>query len=164
MDLEEYLLQYRPNVGIVLFNQFGQVWLGHRTMDALEPGQQKDDHHRWQMGLRVGSTRVSQFVTLLFVSYGKRRASCLPKVICVSPGWLPYDFPPEHKAKKWRGQRQKWVAMLFHGQDEEIDLQADDHQEFDEWRWAELEEAPKLIVPFKTPRLSGGCTGVSSLA
>ena len=39
--------------------------------------------------------------------------------------------------------------MLFEGEDDEIDLEADDHQEFDQWRWAELEEAPDLIVPFK---------------
>jgi putative (di)nucleoside polyphosphate hydrolase len=41
--------------------------------------------------------------------------------------------------------------MLFQGKDSEIDVAADDHQEFDAWRWCELEETPELIVPFKKP-------------
>lgn len=71
------------------------------------------------------------------------------RLLLMTPGWLIYDFPAGYKKKNWIGQRQKWAAMLFEGKDDEIDLEADDKQEFDAWRWAELEEAPKLIVPFK---------------
>jgi putative (di)nucleoside polyphosphate hydrolase len=68
-----------------------------------------------------------------------------------------YDFPDflQHRLVykgKYRGQEQHWFALRFLGKDEEIDLVAhNDHEgpEFSSWRWVELEEVPKLIVPFK---------------
>ena len=71
------------------------------------------------------------------------------RLLLITPGWLAYDFPPNYKRNDWKGQRQKWAAMVFEGADTEFDLEADDHQEFDAWRWGDLEEAPSLIVPFK---------------
>jgi putative (di)nucleoside polyphosphate hydrolase len=67
----------------------------------------------------------------------------------MTPGWLAYELPAGYKKKHWRGQRQKWAAMLFEGDEAEIDLNADEKPEFDDWRWCELEETPSLIVPFK---------------
>ena len=42
-----------------------------------------------------------------------------------------------------------WFAFRFDGQDSEFDLAAHHEPEFEGWRWAYLEEAPELIVPFK---------------
>ncbi|MEO1135074.1 MAG: hypothetical protein AAFW68_00510, partial [Pseudomonadota bacterium] len=53
--------------------------------------------------------------------------------------------------------------MLFEGDDDEIDLEADDHQEFDQWRWGELEEAPDLIVPFKRKTYEEIVSGLAPL-
>ena len=68
-------------------------------------------------------------------------------------GWFTYDFPVEHNgskaAKGWRGQRQVWFALRFLGAESEINLYAHKHVEFDDWRWADLEEATELVVPFK---------------
>jgi putative (di)nucleoside polyphosphate hydrolase len=52
---------------------------------------------------------------------------------------------------KYRGQRQRWFAMRFLGTDAEIDIAARDGRkaEFDDWRWASIEELPDLIVSFK---------------
>ena len=53
--------------------------------------------------------------------------------------------------RKYRGQKQKWFAYRFTGDDSEIaitpppGLQA----EFDEWRWMPAGELLDLIVPFK---------------
>jgi len=67
--------------------------------------------------------------------------------------WLFYDFPPEYRKHKatiaWRGQRQKWFAFRFHGQEDLIDLKSHGPQEFSTWKWAELSKTPHLIVPFK---------------
>jgi putative (di)nucleoside polyphosphate hydrolase len=54
---------------------------------------------------------------------------------------------------KYRGQRQKWFAALFTGDEGEIDLkpQAGHRQEFDAWRWASSYEVLSLIVAFKRP-------------
>jgi putative (di)nucleoside polyphosphate hydrolase len=49
---------------------------------------------------------------------------------------------------RFRGQRQRWFAFRFLGTDADIHL--DRHTpEFTEWRWARLDAAPSLIVPFK---------------
>ncbi len=67
--------------------------------------------------------------------------------------WLTYDFPQGYRGAKiargWRGQRQVWFALRFTGEDSEVDLMADRHVEFDAWRWADLDEATDLVIPFK---------------
>jgi len=52
---------------------------------------------------------------------------------------------------KFRGQTQRWFLLRFTGRDSDIDIAADDHQEFSEWRWADIDELTELIIPFKQP-------------
>ena len=70
-----------------------------------------------------------------------------------SASWLTYDVPTNLVGKalhgRYRGQRQKWFALRFTGEDSDIDLAASPHPEFDAWRWVDLETLPALIVPFK---------------
>jgi putative (di)nucleoside polyphosphate hydrolase len=47
-----------------------------------------------------------------------------------------------------RGQRQKWFALRFTGEDRDIALYGA-HPEFRAWRWVAPEELERLIVPFK---------------
>ncbi len=51
--------------------------------------------------------------------------------------------------ERFRGQRQRWFALRFLGEDADIRLDADPHVEFDAWRWVPLAEVPALAVPFK---------------
>lgn len=71
------------------------------------------------------------------------------------PLWLTYELPPHLVGVAWggrfRGQSQKWFALRFLGQDHEIRLDADDHPEFDAWRWTDLARLPDLAVGFKRP-------------
>ena len=64
-----------------------------------------------------------------------------------------YDLPPDLITHvlggRYRGQRQRWFALRFIGDDADINLQAEEHPEFDTWRWARLDELPDLAVPFK---------------
>ena len=64
-----------------------------------------------------------------------------------------YDLPPELLGRalggRYRGQRQRWFALRFTGEDSDIRLDADPHPEFDAWRWARLAELPGLAVRFK---------------
>jgi len=66
--------------------------------------------------------------------------------------WITYDLPPHLVGVafhgKYRGQRQKWFAMRFTGQDSDINLYAHE-PEFSSWKWLGLEELPHVIVPFK---------------
>ena len=71
------------------------------------------------------------------------------------PGWLSYDLPADLVGialkGKYRGQRQRWFAMRFTGNDSEIDIRPRRglKAEFDAWRWESIDNVPKLIVPFK---------------
>ncbi|MEO1014992.1 MAG: RNA pyrophosphohydrolase [Pseudomonadota bacterium] len=145
--IDDIYARYRPNVGVALFNRRGDVFLGQRIGDFADVGEVKGEF-RWQMpqgGIDKGESPDEAAFRELKEETGVSSA----QLLTITPGWLAYDFPPDYPKKKWAGQRQKWAAMLFLGDDSEIDLEADDYQEFDDWRWAQLEDAPNLIVPFK---------------
>lgn len=132
---------YRPNVGLVVFNSEGRVWLGRRA------GAQ--GAHVWQFpqgGVDEGEVLESAARRELVEETGIESVELLGR----TPGWMAYDFPPELvRAKGWTGQAQVWFAFRFTGEESEIDLALYPPIEFDAWRWAELYEAAELIVPFK---------------
>ena len=41
---------------------------------------------------------------------------------------------------QWTGQKQKWFAFRFQGEDKEINLKIQKEQEFSEWKWVPLSE------------------------
>jgi putative (di)nucleoside polyphosphate hydrolase len=137
-------LPYRAGVGIVLFNKKGQVFVAERN-DA--PG-------AWQMpqgGIDKGETARQAAKRELFEETGIAKARFLAQ----TKGWIAYDLPAELVGKVWkgkyRGQRQKWFAALYRGDDREIDLDAHAQAEFARWRWVAIERLPRLIVGFKRP-------------
>ncbi len=146
----DYLDDYRPNVGVCVFNPQGQVWLGRRSGISTDDIQ-ADHSYIWQMpqgGIDQGEDIEAAAFRELYEETGIRNVTLLT----MTPGWLIYDFPDDyraHKKRKFKGQRQKWCAMLFHGTDAEVDLDTHDEKEFDEWRWANINETPNLIIPFK---------------
>lgn len=150
MNVEEYLSRYRPNIGIVLFNRRAQVWIGQRVADFSDVAGLSTQKNVWRWQFPQGGIdRDERYEEAAFRELREETGVSSARLLAMTPGWLVYDFPPEYKKKAWDGQRQKWAAMLFEGEDSEIDIAADDHQEFDAWRWTELEEATELIVPFK---------------
>ncbi|MDP3739591.1 MAG: RNA pyrophosphohydrolase [Hyphomonadaceae bacterium] len=140
---------YRPNVGLAIFSRRGHVWLGRRA------GVRKDESkHAWQMpqgGVDRGETPDQAAIRELGEETGLR-SKHVELLEEVEP-WLYYDFPPALKARlagPYYGQRQKWFAFRFIGSD--TDFRLDDHTpEFDAWRWAQLDETPDLVIPFKSP-------------
>ena len=75
--------------------------------------------------------------------------------IAEHPEWVNYDLPPDLIGKAWggrfRGQKQKWFAYRFFGQDSEISIvpPAGHQAEFVAWKWAPVSDLLDLIVPFK---------------
>lgn len=147
MGQKDLLKNFRPNVGVVLFNRQGKVWFGRRIGDFADLGEEKAQY-RWQLP-QGGVDPEEDIAAAAFRELKEETGVTSVRLLTLTPGWIAYQFPPGYKKKDWKGQRQKWAAMLFEGEDGEIDLQTDDHQEFDAWRWGELEDAPSLIVPFK---------------
>ena len=137
---------YRPNVGVVLFNQEGLVWLGRRAGSA-EP-------YCWQFpqgGVDKGEDLYDAARRELEEETGVTSTRLLGR----TENWVTYDYPADYLAKKpsrgWKGQKQIWFALEFTGDESEIRLDAHHQIEFDAWRWASLAETPALIVPFKRP-------------
>ncbi|MGZ8406571.1 MAG: RNA pyrophosphohydrolase [Caulobacteraceae bacterium] len=144
MEIDPTLSLYRPNVGIVLINRRGEVWLGRRV-GSTSP-------YRWQFpqgGVDDGEDLLAAALRELAEETGVTSVQMIGRTV----DWITYDFPPEAAGSKvaqgWRGQRQAWFAMRFTGEDSEIDLAADKHIEFDAWRWDDIDEAPGLVAPFK---------------
>lgn len=151
MAIDPSTLGYRPCVGIMVFNRDGLVWVGRRA-DA--PGEPEGPGTWWQMpqgGLDEGEEPKSGALRELYEETGMRSVQVIAEV----PGWLAYDLPPELQGKAWggryRGQKQKWYAARFTGDDGEINITpAPGHDpEFDRWRWAPIGELIAMTVPFK---------------
>lgn len=144
---------YRPNVGIALFSRLGLVLVAKRLADdgpeTLSPGCE------WQMpqgGIDCAEDPERAAFRELAEETGVRSAI----VLGAHPDWLTYDFPPyfgpPHRLSRFRGQRQRWYALRFTGEDDEIDVSANNTHaapEFSEWRWAPLDAIEGLVVPYK---------------
>ena len=135
-------LPYRPCVGVMLFNTEGLVFVGKRIDQTVEG---------WQMpqgGIDDGETPAQAGLRELGEEIGTNKA----KVLREMDEWLAYDLPAHLLGValhgRYRGQRQKWIAMRFLGTDADINV-ATPEPEFAQWKWLAIEALPRLIVPFK---------------
>ena len=134
---------YRSAVGVMLLNRTCEVFVARRIDMPMLPA--------WQMpqgGIDPGETPVQAALRELKEEIGTDKAEILGE----SRVWLKYDLPVELGGGVWRGryrgQRLKWFAMRFTGNDTDIYL-ATNHPEFDAWKWIRPEQLPEVIVPFK---------------
>lgn len=148
-------MPYRDCVGVAVFNRDGRVFIGRRKADPnLED--RTEVAAPWQMpqgGIDKGEDPEPAALRELFEETSIRSVELLAE----APEWIYYDLPDEALGValkgKYRGQRQRWFAFRFSGDESEIDVAEPGDgsmpAEFDAWRWETLEKLPNLIVPFK---------------
>ncbi|MCG8442548.1 MAG: RNA pyrophosphohydrolase [Caulobacterales bacterium] len=140
--------RHRANAGVALFNAAGLVFMGQRMG--------KVDSDSWQMpqgGIDPGEDPGAAAVRELQEETGVPASLVAP--LGAIDRWVVYDFPPhvlahqQVKGRDWIGQKQRWFAFRFLGEDRDIDLTWDEPQEFSDWRWERLERTPDLVIAWK---------------
>ncbi|MEO9296892.1 RNA pyrophosphohydrolase [Devosia alba] len=148
-------LPYRDCVGVTVFNQQGRVLIGRRIGDH-DVEDQSEIEAPWQMpqgGIDQGEDPLRAALRELHEETNITSVSLLAE----APEWIYYELPDAALGialkGRFRGQRQRWFAFAFTGQDSEIDVHTPGagkfSAEFDAWRWEKLSRTPALIVPFK---------------
>ncbi|MEM1129044.1 MAG: RNA pyrophosphohydrolase [Pseudomonadota bacterium] len=138
------VLPYRKNVGVMLANRDGLIFVGQR-IDNSEAA--------WQMpqgGIDKGEAAKTAALRELGEETGVSPE--LVEFLAETPDWLSYDLPHEVVPRIWkgryRGQKQRWFLLRFIGRDDQIDI-ATKHPEFSAWKWIEPDQLSASIVPFK---------------
>ncbi len=144
-------LPYRPCAGLTVINHDGLVFVGRRAGGP----EHIDATHVWQMppgGIDEGEDPYKAALRELYEETNIQSVEKLGEIA----GWITYDIPREIVGQAWggkyRGQKQKWYALRFTGDDREINVTAPagGHEpEFIDWRWVEMRDLPDLVVPFK---------------
>ena len=135
--------RYRKCVGMMILNSNKEILVGRRL-----------DHPSgyWQMpqgGIDDDENPKEAVWREMLEEIGTNKA----ELIKISNQWINYDIPPETLktlpwGHKYIGQRQKWFAFDFLGEDQDINV-GTDNPEFSEWKWAEMDSIVGNIVPFK---------------
>ena len=137
-------LPYRSNVGIMLINDDGHVFVGQRL---------DNNQNAWQMpqgGIDGDEDPQSAAYRELLEETGIEQENV--KFLAKSSKWLLYDLPEDLIPKLWdgkyRGQKQKWFLFKFLGTNRDINISTE-HPEFSNWKWMPKENLLEEIVPFK---------------
>jgi putative (di)nucleoside polyphosphate hydrolase len=136
---------------MMLLNENGFAFIGRR----IDGPEHVDRTHNWQMpqgGVDAGEDPWRAALRELHEETNVRSLEKLGEI----EEWLVYDIPRELVGMAWRGkyrgQRQKWFAARFTGDESEIDVKnpGGGHKpEFSAWRWEPMQNLPELVVPFK---------------
>ena len=141
-DIEN--LPYRANVGVMVLNKSGDVFVAQRL-----------EHYAnaWQMpqgGIDPGEAPAEAALRELEEETGINSSKVV--ILAETQNWIPYELPPDLIPKLWngkyRGQKQKWFLMRFLGEDTDIDIETEE-PEFSSWKWIAPSALPDAIVPFK---------------
>ncbi|MEP1585627.1 MAG: RNA pyrophosphohydrolase [Tateyamaria sp.] len=137
-------LPYRLNVGVMVLNADGQVWVGQRKDNSRDAWQMPQGGIDKDEDPRAAALRELEEETGITPD--------LVDVVAESSDWIPYELPHDLIPKLWkgkyRGQKQKWFLLRFSGSDAQVNI-ATEEPEFSAWRWMPVAELPDAIVPFK---------------
>lgn len=146
MHTQKNHLKFRPNVGLMVINHAGKVWLGKRT-----------DHHKFfyneqmpQGGIEPDETPLQAAYRELWEETGLSAEKV--KLLGESKHWYQYRFPHTIKFDNivYAGQKQKWFLFLHEGNETDFNLSVHPEEiEFVSYHWYSLNEITERVVPFK---------------
>jgi putative (di)nucleoside polyphosphate hydrolase len=159
-------LPYRPCVGIMLLNKAGLVWAGRRV--PINNSEYDGSAQLWQMpqgGIDKNEDPLKAATRELEEETGITSVTFIEAI----PDWITYDLPLDMIGiglkGKYRGQKQRWFAFRFDGDDSEVNIDPVGHEkEFDAWEWKPMADLPGLIVPFKRKVYDEVCAAFAHLA
>ncbi len=135
---------YRPNVGMMIINSEKKVLLGLRMHSENQP-------YRYQMpqgGIDKGEKPVEAVYREMHEEVGLHPEDV--RFIASTRQWYKYDLPEVARKKRTiRGQRQKWFLFLLVADESRINLKTDKIQEFEDYKWYDLDEIMETVIPFK---------------
>ncbi|KMK50885.1 RNA pyrophosphohydrolase [[Actinobacillus] muris] len=135
---------YRPNVGIVICNQQGQVLWARRF------GQ-----NSWQFpqgGIHEGENIEQAMYRELYEEVGLSKKDV--RLIWASKYWLKYKLPKrlvraDTAQPVCIGQKQRWFLLQLVSDESTINLKTSKVPEFDGWRWVSFWYPVRQVVSFK---------------
>ena len=134
---------YRPNVGIILCNQDGQVFWARRTGE--------DSWQFPQGGIQRDETPEQALYRELREEIGLQPEHV--QVIGRTTRWLRYRIPRRFLRHKrpglFVGQKQLWFLLRLVSSDQHVCLTACDKSEFDSWRWINHDDTVNQVISFK---------------
>lgn len=135
---------FRPNVGIILSNDRGQVLWARRV----------GGHDAWQFpqgGINPNETAEQALFRELHEEVGLRPESV--RVRAETRGWLHYRLPKRlrrhNSTPGFKGQKQKWFLLELTGAETGITFDSGVKPEFDHWRWVSYWYPVRQVVEFK---------------
>ncbi|KXU34639.1 RNA pyrophosphohydrolase [Ventosimonas gracilis] len=134
---------FRPNVGIILANDAGQVLWARRL--------RQDSWQFPQGGINLGESAEQAMYRELNEEVGLNPEDV--EILASTRHWLHYRLP-SHLVRsrghpKCIGQKQKWFLLRLMGADERVRVDLHPQPEFDTWRWVSYWYPLSQIVEFK---------------
>lgn len=134
---------FRPNVGIILTNDHGQVFWARRIgQDA------------WQFpqgGIRRDESPEAALYRELREEVGLGEDDVA--ILGATEGWLRYRLPRHLVRRRQRplciGQKQVWFMLRLLGEESAVRLDLSERPEFDDWAWVPYWEPLRQVVFFK---------------
>ena len=133
---------YRPCVGLMVFNDCGNVFSGQRF---------DNPSNAWQLpqgGIDENETPIEAAFRELVEETSIKSVDYISEF----PTWLDYDVPEKLANNLWngkyKGQTQKWILLHFYGNNTEIDIRTKE-PEFNNWLWMNPLKLPENAIFFK---------------
>lgn len=134
---------YRPNVGIILCNNEGQVFWAKRNKS-----------NSWQFpqgGIDENEDPETAMYRELWEETGLQMQDV--RLLGRTKHWLRYKLPSKYLRKTSSplciGQKQIWFILRLVGSSCKVRFDCGDHQEFDGWKWVDYWYPLSQVVYFK---------------